>query len=66
MKMDWRHAVGALFVVLLVGGAIWHVVTMPDPSKPTAQVPAGSTPMTITPPEQETRAETSLPAGMAH
>lgn len=53
MRLDWRHAAGALLLALIVGFAGWRCTRALDPAHPTTAAPAGATPMTQTPPESE-------------
>lgn len=53
MRLDWRHAAGALLLALVAGLGGWRCTRALYPAQPTVTAPAGATPMTQTPPESE-------------
>lgn len=67
MTNNQRYLVALCVVVVLVGGFIVWRTLAANPAKPTQAAPAGATPVTTTPPEQEGNAipPANLPHGLA-
>lgn len=46
MKVDWRHYLGGVVILIGVAFGVYKITLGSDPSIPTESAPAGGTPMT--------------------